>query len=199
MQIDARNDLAYIRELMLDTRHAACLSGGYFIVWGLATGGALFATWLQLIGVLPYSPMITWGLCFLVGSAGTLYLVREDRREPVQAPAGRLIGMVWVALGVTQLVVFFAGLGTHALPGEHMPALFSALVGTGVFLTGVLAGLGWLRNLAIGWWAGSTLMFLWPGLHVLLIMGLMLFVLSVVSGIVLVRMKHRRQTSAVAA
>ena len=196
MNREAQADLAYIRRLMVDTRRAACLSGGYFIVWGIVVGAALFATWLQLTGTLAYKPFITWTLCFVVGSLGTLYLVRQEMKEPVKSPGGRLIGTVWTSLGVTQLVLFFAGLGSQALPGEHMPALFSTLVGSGVFLTGVLAGLNWMRNLAFAWWAGAVVMFFWPGLHVLLLMGLMLVVLYVVPGLVLVRMKSRQPTSA---
>ncbi len=196
MKNDAKTDLAYIRELMLDTRRAACLSGGYFIVWGIAVGAALLVTWLQLTQGWTQTPFITWTACFVLGSLGNLYLVRQEMREPVQAPAGRLIGMVWVALGITQLILFFAGLGTGAIPGQHMPALFCALIGTGVFLTGVLAGYPWLRNLAFGWWLGSVVMFVWPGMYVLLLMSLMLLVLYVVPGTVLIRMKQRHQAAA---
>lgn len=196
MSTDARNELAYIRELMLDTRRAASQSGGYFIVWGLAVGLALFATWLQLQGLMPYSPMITWSACFVAGILGNLYFMRQDAREPVQMPAGRLIAMVWLALGVTQLIFFYAGLGAGALPGEPLPAIFSSLIGSGLFLNGVLAGLPWLRNTAIGWWLGSLVMFIWPGDHVLLIMGALLVVFYVLPGIVLVRMKREQQVAA---
>lgn len=193
MNRNPEDDIAYIRELMVDTRRAACMSGGYFIVWGVAVGLALLITWLQLTDVIPYKPLITWTTCFLAGILGNIYFMRQDAQEPVQAPAGRLIGMVWLALGATQLIFFYASLGAHALPGEHMPAIFSSLIGTGVFMTGVLAGLPWLRNLAVGWWAGSLAMFIWPGTHVSLLMALMLFILYVIPGLVLIRMKRERK------
>lgn len=191
MSHDSESDLAYIRQMMAETRRAACLSGGYFIVWGLAVGAALLATWLQLRGPMEYQPLLTWSLCFAVGIAGNAYFIRQDSRDPVQTPAGRMIGMVWTAMGITMLIFFYAGLGAGALPGEHLPAVFSSLVGSGVFLTGVLAGLPWLRNLAFGWWLGSLVMFVWPGTYVILLMGLMLLGLYVVPGIVLIRMKRQ--------
>lgn len=192
MKNNAQNDLAYIRELMVDTRRAASVSGGYFILWGLVVGVGLFATWLQVKGVLPYQPLLTWGPCIALGVLGNFFLVRRDMREPVQLPAGRLIGMVWAAVGVTQLIFFFAGLGMNHLPGEQMPAIFASLIGTGMFLTGVLASLSWLRNMAFGWWLGSLVMFIWPGEHVILLMGLMLLVFYVLPGVMLIRMKQPR-------
>ncbi len=192
MRSDAKKDLAYIRELMVDTRRAAGLSGGYFILWGLIVGVALFATWLQVVEVLPYKPLLTWGPCFVIGILGNLYLIRRDIQAPVQMPAGRLIAMVWVSVGVTQLIFFYAGLSADGIPGQHMPAIFASLIGSGLFLTGVLASLGWVRNLAFGWWTGSLVMFVWPGDHVILLMGLMLLVLYVLPGVVLARMKQQQ-------
>ncbi|MGD8176337.1 hypothetical protein [Marinimicrobium sp. ARAG 43.8] len=192
MSDNVREDLTYIRELMAGTRRAASISGGYFIVWGVATGVGLVLTWLQVVGVLPYRPMMTWVPCIAFGMIGNLLLIRRDIRRPVQSYAGRLVGMVWVAVGVTQLIYFFAGLGTHTLPGQVLPAVFSALIGTGLFLTGVLAGLGWLRNLALGWWLGSLVMFLWPGEYAILLMGVLLLLCYVLPGVVLIRMQHRR-------
>lgn len=194
MNNNAENDLAYIRELMVDTRRAASVSGGYFILWGLVVGAGLFLTWLQVKGVLPYRPLLTWGPCIALGILGNFFLARRDMREPVQLPAGRLIGMVWAAIGVTQLIFFFAGLGMNNLPGEQLPAIFASLIGTGLFLTGVLASLNWLRNMAFGWWLGSLVMFIWPGEHVILLMGFMLLVFYVLPGIVLIRMKQTRTT-----
>ncbi|HEX6928684.1 MAG TPA: hypothetical protein VF267_05520 [Gammaproteobacteria bacterium] len=187
---DVRADLAYIRRLMEDTRRATYVSGGYFIVWGIAIGLGLIANWLLIIGAVHFSPFISWTACIALGGVGTFFLVRQEQRAPVEAPAGKLIGMVWMSMGITMMIIFFIGVGSGHLSGAHMPALSSALVGGAVFLTGVLAGMPWLRNLALGWWAGAALMFAWPGLHVLLIQGLMLLALYVVPGVILIRMNR---------
>lgn len=187
---DARADLAYIRRLMEDTRQATYVSGGYFIVWGIVIGAGLLMTWLQLTGRMPVMPMLSWSACLAVGGIGTFFLVREEQRQPVETPAGRLIGMVWGSVGISMLIIFFVGTGTGALSGSLMPPLSSTFVGTAVFLTGMLAGLNWVRNLAFGWWLGAAAMFAWPGLHVLLLMGLMLLVLYVIPGVILIRKKR---------
>lgn len=187
---DARADLAWIRRLMEDTRRATYVSGGYFIVWGIAIGLGLLATWLRIAGHWQVSPFASWIACLALGAAATFWLVRNERREPVEAPAGRLIGQVWLAMGVSVLVLFFAGVGSGTLDGALMPALACTLTGGAVFLTGTLSGLGWLRGLAGAWWLGATAMLIWPGVHVLLLMGVMLLALYVIPGVVLIRLRR---------
>ncbi|HEX7047714.1 MAG TPA: hypothetical protein VF275_09120 [Gammaproteobacteria bacterium] len=192
---DARADLAYIRQLMEDTRHATGVSGGYFIVWGVVIGLGLIATWARIAEYWTVPPFAAWTVCLALGGIGTFFLVRREQREPVEAPAGKLIGTVWMSMGITMLIIFFIGVGSGNLGAEHMSALSSALVGGAVFLTGTLSGLNWLRNLAFGWWGGAVVMFAWPGLYVLLLMGVMLLALYVVPGIVLIRMNHAARSS----
>lgn len=192
MVTNPQADLAYIRRLMEDTRRAACVSGGYFIVWGVAIGLGLIATWARIAGYWTVSPFAAWTVCLAAGGIGTFFLTR---REPVETPGGRLIGMVWMSMGISMLIIFFIGVGSGSLPGYHMSALSSALVGGAVFMTGTLAGLPWLRNLSFGWWAGAAVMFAWPGLYVLLLMGVMLFAFYVVPGLILIGMKRRGQRS----
>jgi hypothetical protein len=189
MSHKAQEDLAYIKALMLETRRAASVSGGYFIIWGLAVGLGLALTWWQVVGDVPYQPFLTWVPCLLVAMVANVYWVRRDQRQATQGRAGYLVGMIWAGLGVTQLIFFFAGFGVGALPGAILPAVFASLIGTGMFLTGVLAGLGWLRNTALGWWLGSVLMFVWPGQHAILLMGVLLLLLYVLPGVVLIRLR----------
>lgn len=193
---DAREDLAYIRRLMEDTRQATYVSGGYFIVWGVVIGAGLIATWMRIAGIWMVMPFISWTVCIALGGVGTFFLVRQELREPVEAPAGKLIGMVWMSMGITMMIIFFIGVGSGHLNGAHMSALSSALVGGAVFMTGTLAGMNWLRNLSVGWWAGAAIMFAWPGLYVLALMGGMLIGLYVIPGIVLIRQKRRAQWNA---
>lgn len=192
----AKSDLAYIRQLMAETRQATYLSGGYFVVWGLVTGLGLLATWAQVAGYWAVSPFLIWGITYALGSVGTLFLARQEYRRPVEAPAGKLIGMVWISIGISMMINFFVGVGSGALDGQHMSGVASSLVGTAVFLTGALSGIIWLRNLAAGWWAGSAVIFIWPGEHVFLLMGFLLLALHVVPGIVLIQNQHRIVTGA---
>lgn len=193
---DAKADLAYIRHLMADVRHATYLSGGYFIVWGILIGLGLIATWMRVTGIWMVSPFASWAVCLALGGVGTWWLVRQEQREPVEAPAGRLIGFVWGAVGISMLIIFFVGVGSGTVNGALMSPISSTFVGSAVFLTGALAGMNWVRNLAIGWWLGAAVMFAWPGLYNLLLMGLMLIAFYVVPGVILVLRKRQMQRDA---
>lgn len=194
---NAHEDLAYIRDLMDDTRRAAGLSGGYFVLWGLVVGIALVATWLQVVGFLPYRPLLTWVPCLALGALGQAVLVWRDMGRPVKSRSGRLVGAVWMALGVTQSILLVAFLGFNTLPGHYMPGIFSSLLGSGIFITGVLAGIPWLRYLGVAWWLGAFSMFAWPGDHVSLLMGGLLLVFYVVPGLVLIRQQSAPAESGV--
>ncbi|WP_111640302.1 hypothetical protein [Marinimicrobium alkaliphilum] len=194
---NASEDLAFIREIMADTRQAAGISGGYFVLWGLVVGVGLVATWLQVIGVLPYQPMLTWGTCLGLGAVGNILMMWRDFRRPVNSRAGRLVGTVWMGLFVTQMIFIVAHLGFNTLPGEHMPGIFSSLLGTGIFITGVLAGMPWLRNMALAWWLGAFAMFAWPGDYVSLLMGGLLLLFYVVPGLVLIKQQRAQAASEV--
>jgi Kef-type K+ transport system membrane component KefB len=189
---DARADLAYIRRLLEDTRHVTCVGGGYFLVWGVVTLLGLLLTWAWLTGAWAWSPLVAWSVCLALGAAGTLFLIRRERHEPAQGLGGKLIGAVWLSLGIAMLIIIFIGVGSGSLDGRHMTALASTLIGGAVFMTGTLAGMPWLRNLSFAWWAGAVVMFAWPGLYVLLLMAIMVLALYVVPGLILIRMRHRQ-------
>lgn len=195
----AREDLAYIRELMAETRQATYVGGAYFIVWGLAIGLGLLFTWLFVSKTLPLpfsgkaTMMVTWAVAVgLGGVAMWWWPIRREQRMPVQSAGSRLIGLTWAAVGTSLMIVFFVGVGANSLPGYLMNPLSALFIGIGMFMTGTLAGLGWIRNLAFGWWFGGAVMLAAPGLWNLWMMALMLFALYLVPGIVLSRSPDRK-------
>lgn len=191
----AREDLAYLRQLIEDTRQATYVSGQYFIVWGVAVGLGLVATWLGLRGELPISIFLAWIICMAAGGLGTFLLVRAECNLPVQTHASRVIGKVWMTMGISMMVLFFAGAATGRIDGHLMLPLSCLLIAGPFYVTGLLARLYWMQFLAFAWWLGAAVMLLWPGMYNLLLMGLLLFALYVVPGIILVRMNLRAERS----
>ena len=190
----AREDIAYIRELMVETRQATYAGGAYFIVWGLAIGLGLLFTWLFASGTLALpasgraTMLVTWAVALGMGGLAMWWWpIRREQRMPVQSAGSRLIGLTWSAVGVSLLILFFVGVGAGSLPGYLMNPLSALFIGIGIFMTGTLAGIGWIRNLAFGWWIGGAVMLASPGLWNLWMMALMLFVLYLVPGIILSR------------
>ncbi len=188
MSTDPREDLAYIRQVMEQTRRYTQLSGNYLIAWGvlvsigLACNGVveqtgtrlpLAAIWLGLIA-------LGWGYSFWNNR-------REARRAPVSGYAAHVVSRLWIACGAAMTTAFLVGGWSGALAGAASGGLSALFIGIGVFMTGVLGGMAWFRNLAFGWWAGAIGMFLWHGTAALWLSLALLIALLVVPGIILNR------------
>jgi hypothetical protein len=78
------------------------------------------------------------------------------------------------------------------LSPRAIPATAAALLGSGVYLTGTLAKIGWLRSLAFVWWVASIGLMLIHGATVFLVYGLLVFALYVLPGLKLMQMARQR-------
>jgi hypothetical protein len=192
-QEQAQQDLAFIRELMQSARRSTYLSGAFFIIWSLVTGLGLLGTWLLVTRTLtvPFDSGIgvfwLWIVMDVIGFTGTVLIIRRNHKRAIANPAGRMIGLSWFSVAMGILLISIVGNGSGTIPGEVMCAVSTIFIGIGVFNSGVLSGIKWLRNLAFAWWLGGALMLASPGLWNLWFMALLLFGLYFIPGIVLSR------------
>lgn len=194
-QAQAQQDLAFIRELMQSARRATYVSGAFFILWALITGLGLLGTWLLVTGklTLPFDAGVgtfwLWIVLDTIGFIGTVWIIRRvhSRATAAANPVDRLIGLSWFAVAAGILIVAIVGVGSGTISGDVMCAISAVFIGIGVFNSGLLAGMKWLRNLAFGWWIGGGLMLAAPGLWNLWFMALLLFLLYLIPGVVLAR------------
>jgi hypothetical protein len=192
-QEQAQQDLAFIRELMESARRSTYLSGAFFIIWSLVAGFGLLGTWLLVTQqlTLPFDSGIgvfwLWIVMDVIGFVGTVLIIRRNHQRSTANPAGRMIGLSWFSVAVGILLISIVGTGSGSIPGEVMCAVSTILIGIGVFNSGVLSGIAWLRNLAFAWWLGGALMLASPGLWNLWFMALLLFGLYLIPGILLSR------------
>jgi hypothetical protein len=192
-QEQAQQDLAFIRDLMQSARRATYLSGAFFIVWSIVSGLGLLGTWLLVTQqlTLPFDSGIgvfwLWILMDVIGFIGTVLIIRRNHQRAVANPAGRMIGLSWFSIAVGILLISIVGGSSGTIPGELMCAISTIFIGMGVFNSGFLSGIQWLRNVAFAWWLGGALMLASPGLWNLWFMALLLFAFYFIPGIVLSR------------
>jgi hypothetical protein len=197
MQSSAAQDLAYIREIMDESRSFANVAGDYYILWGVATGAALLGNFAFALGWLPLPPFYIWAICIAAGWAGTALLARRDRaRNLVSHPSGRLIMLAWVGVGIAMSIALFAGSWNGSIRPLAIPGFAAAFIGLGVGLNGAIARIDWLRNLAFIWWAAALPMLLWPGNYTLVVFAVLVIALYVVPGIKLNAMARRLRGAA---
>ncbi|MGH8129032.1 MAG: hypothetical protein ACRETC_11850 [Gammaproteobacteria bacterium] len=183
----ATEDLAYIRRIMEQTRRAVALRGDGFIVWGIVVLLGLLGNYIFIRIVPPgWAWGALWGVLIVVGWAITLFRVhRRIRSERVSTPAGRMLGAVWLACTIALVVICFVGIPLGVINTTAIGGTTAAVVGVGVFLSGILMGTRWVRNLAFGWWAGAVAEFIWHGEVQLLIAALVIVLFYIVPGFIL--------------
>ncbi len=197
MTSKAEQDLSYIREIIDESRSFASFAGDYYILWGVVAGVALLGNFAFAVGSLPWPPFYIWAICVAVGWAGTALLARRDRaRDLAIHPSGRLIMLSWVGVGIAMAIALFAGSWSGSIRPPAIPGLAAVFIGLGMGLNGVLARIGWLRNLAVVWWLAALPMLLRPGGYTLLVFAVLVIALHVLPGIALNAMARRARGAA---
>lgn len=192
-QHDALQDLAYIRQVMEQTRRYTATKGIFFVIWGVAVSVALLLTWLQILGLLGGANLVVWLGCMVVGWGLTLYFAWRQRRESAVPHHAHLIGMNWTGVGVAMGLAYFVGVPMKSISLLAIPGLSALFVGVGIFNTGHLSGIRWLAGVGVVWLVGGALMLAWPGPHTLLAMALLLSFGQIVPGLVLMREERARR------
>lgn len=188
MTNDPHSDLTFIRQVIEQTRRFTLVSGDYFILWGLLIGLGLVCTAIVVMNSMRVSIGGIWIAFIAFGWIYSFWLGRRKARyEPVASYAARLIGYLWIACGVAMTTAFLFGQWVGVVPYTSIGGLSALFTGIGVFMTGVLNGMNWFRNLAIVWWIGALAMFYWHGIASLRISAGLLLALFVIPGIILNR------------
>jgi hypothetical protein len=192
-------DLAYIRRLMEQTHVATVAQGHYFVAWGVLVGLALIGTWLLVRGVIDTPWYAIWAPAIALGWIYVAWAVRRQMRvQRACSTLGRLIGFGWMACGIAMTLTFFVAAPLGAISVTAIPGLVGAFMGIGVLLTGLVAGIGWLVLVAVGWWLGAVLMWMFQGSDALAILTACVVLLQIVPGLLLTARSRRLQKAAAA-
>ncbi len=195
-QIDAKQELAFIRKVIQDSRRAAVDNGIDYIVWGVLVSLGMFASiaidWLRLANVC-----YLWLWIAVMGAGWIFSLVRHLRErasERVHTLAGSILSSLWLACGITIMVLIFVG---GPLARQSPSPAIAAVLGIGFLVSGVLLDFVYFKVSAVCWWLGSAAMFYlespWARpkqlpIHVdMLLFAIMMILFQVVPGIILYR------------
>lgn len=192
-QHDAAQDLAYIRQVMEQSRRYTAAQGVFFVIWGVAVSLALLLTWLQILGHIGGSNFLVWGVVMVAAWGLTMYCAWQQHRDSATPYHAQLIGMNWTAVGIAMGLAFFVGVPTQALSVQAIPGLSALFVGVGIFNTGHLSSIRWLAGVGVVWLACGALMLAWPGVHNIMAMAVLLLVGQILPGLVLMREERARR------
>jgi hypothetical protein len=190
----AQEDLAFIRKVIADSRRVAVDNGLDYIIWGLLVSAGMFATVvLELLKVRGYAFLWLWVV--VMGGGWIFSLLRHLRKRAhhrVHTLAGSILSSLWLACGITIMVLIFVG--GPLLRQSPSPAI-AAVLGIGFLVSGVLLDFVYFKVSAVCWWLGSAAMFYlespWTApqqiqIHIdILLFAFMMILFQVVPGILL--------------
>lgn len=196
----ARDDLALIREAIEEGRGYATRCGPDMLVWGLAVALGYLGTYGVLSGWPAGSSRWIWAACiglpWLYSLRGLGRRLIRDRAPRRGSPMVTSLRMLWLGCGIFLTTLGIAAMWSGDIRFGWFPAVVAGVMGVAVFGTAWLAGLPWLRWVAIAWWVGELAVF---GLRhrpeALLVSAALMLALLAGPGLALV-MRRQRLTAA---
>jgi len=195
-ELNAHQELAFIKKVMEDSRRIICDDGKSFIFWGILISFGMLITYLKVAGDWGINLGWFWPVLIALGWIGTMAVeLKAKKKRATSTFAARILGSVWISCGVAMTILGFAGSLTNAYNGVFISPIISVVLGIGYLITGVIHGKKWVSLLSIGWWLGALLMFYLQNFETLLIMTGMMIFLQTIPGILLYKESKRELTT----
>jgi hypothetical protein len=182
----AELEINMIKKIMEDSRKIVIEDGIGYIVWGLLVFVGMISSYFAVLTKQYNYTIWIWVILISGGWAYTIisYFLKDSKKK-ASTLAGKILGGLWISTGISMTLIGFVGPLSHSIGGYTVTPLISIMLGIAYFVSGIVYGQGWIRNLAAGWWAGAVVMFFWPGLQMFLIFAAMMALLQIIPGIIL--------------
>lgn len=194
METTAQDELAFIRKMMADSQTTIIDDGKPSIVWGIIVSIGMLATYFAALADTDFGIAWMWiGLSVIGWLYVYYYRTQKVKTAKIKTLTGRLIGSIWgasgFAIGLVIMLTFVAPQvsGQWVIDPVALTSIASIILGIAYFMTGILYGKRWVRNISVGWWAGAAVMMFWPSVHVLMMYALMLIAFQIIPGVVMYR------------
>lgn len=181
-----QEDLAIIKQIMLESRQNFYNVGIHLVVWGGIVILALLLTFYNLS--IKYLLPEYW--IWLVGfTLGMIFEYLQSKRyhsfTNFHNKLNRISRMLWTSIVITiMMFVIIGGISGHLTRGPS--AFIAGLLAIGYFVTGEVIEMKWIKYLGFGWWIGAIILFFSPNEIGLLIMAFLMTCLQFIPGVILV-------------
>jgi hypothetical protein len=181
-----QQELVFIKKVMEDSRRLTINYGKYFIAPGVfITLGILLdyaAFKFKFLGIIPW---IWIGVISFLWSYTFWNRWKDRKQRRVTTLASKFISSIWTGCSTAIFILISAGNISGALKAWSIQPVIALFLGVGFFVSGAVFNYLWLRLIAIGWWAGAVVLFLWPGDYAPLVLGLMMLLFYLLPSLIL--------------
>lgn len=186
---NALQELDMIKRTIEDSRKLLIDNGVGLLLWGVISSIGLIITYLLVMMRFDVIIAPLWGVLVAGGWIFNYfaYYRKKSKPEPYKPFGARILGGLWVAIGVAMCIFGFLATATGALSHVFITAALSTLLGSSFFTSAYIFDLNWMKAIGVGWWIGAVVMFVWPGAYTLLLMALMLILFQIVPGMIFYR------------
>lgn len=198
--LSAQDELAYIRNVMANSRAQIADDGKPSIVWGIIVALGMLYNYYEVVAESGnYSGWVWLTLCVFGWIYIAWYVKVNVKKERVRTFAGKITGALWFAVGfsialfVVSTIISQSIDSTFRLHPVYICSVTAMLLAIGYFLSGMLYEIKWLRMVGILWWVASLYFMFFPGREMLLVYAFTMIALQVVPGIMLLRKYKQAQ------
>ncbi len=181
-----REDLAVIKQIMLESRQKFYNVGIHLVVWGGIVILALLLTYYNLSIKYLLPEYWIWLISFTVALIFEyLQSKRYHQFTNLHNKINRIERTLWMSILITLMMFVIIGAISNQL--TNGPSAFIAgLLAVGYFVTGEAIEIKWIKILGFGWWIGAIILFFFPNEIGLLIMAVLMIFLQFIPGLIMV-------------
>ena len=192
-------ELTFIKNIIKESRRSFALSGKPYIFWGILIVFGLLLEILRDFKILNFDYLFfVWIGLIAIGWGYAYYESKKHKKtRKTTSLAGKILGGVWLACGISMTIFGFIGTFSGAIKGIYVSPVLSLVLAIAYFVSGVVNDIKWLRNISIGWWLGGIFMFVYPGQKTNIIMALMMIAFQIAPGIILLNKVKKTDTAEV--
>jgi len=190
----AFEELSFIKKVMEDSQRVQFENGKILIVWSLFALFAVAAKVFKDVVGLKTSSLIIYVPIILIGCIYAVYSKkRAYSRMGGTTYATKSMESVWVAFLISTFILCIVGCASGGIPPMAVAPAIAVLFGFNQYISGVLSNRRWISILACGWWIASVIMFLRPGEHAVILIGILLILFQLIPGILVYRTWKKRR------
>ncbi len=172
----AELEITVIKKIMLDSRKAVYDTSAQGILWTFVMAPAVLANYLMYVFNFGFRYTgFLWMGAVAIGTIGSIITARREKRTVrVKTFAGKLLATIGISIGASNVIFSFASVIAKAFDPLYIVPVDSVALGMAFYVIGVIQQLKTLKILAYLWWAGAIFFFVFPSIHCLLFLSVIL-------------------------
>ena len=192
-----QDDIAYMRSLAHEGRHAPLLAGPILVTAAIVFGGASIGQWALNAGVFnisPWAQLWLWIASAIIFTVALIALIGRMKGKPGMNSAGnKAVGAAWSGVGYGIFVTWLALVALSVKTGNWswmavMPTTVMVAYGSAWMIAAAMTRTRWMSFTALAAYAGAVAV-AWfiesPAIY--LVFTVVLMAVALVPGIILMR------------